>query len=555
MRHLLIQVASVLFAGGLTAQQLPVPYISAEALEADLQMLYRWVQDLHPRHEALDSASFMAFAARFPSGAPTFFAASVIDEALQPLADEHTSVHVAMWSALVAETHGVWEGSVEVVNEAGDLIWMDASGLEVDSLYAKPVATLSPNALLQGLWPELHPATRANQVAAIAPMWAPFLATAEGKSPQDALPSNSNLRWNWDEGRRSFRITAPSFTHASDADFEAQIAEIQKALEDISSESDALWVVDLRGNGGGHCERAMMIASLFTEQPVQFHHSVHLQGSQALRELGRAQVPWWKRPVATPYDRAVLKTNAGELASIRARTLPASESLVPTGGEIQVLVDGLTGSAAAGLALWLQNECNASLVGIPPYAQTQAVCGNTLTFHLPNSAIPVRIATTCWTATPSLFPARVAMTVDSMVFPGPRPVERLRAEFPRDHAFLLGLKVEMADLLPDAAKFEDLAAPIVLSCAELLKQNDEEQRKLERLPMGSMTAAGLEPAEAMNELLRLKKDAIDQRNAELRLLVPMHLWPTMNAWLNPQKPAVLHFGLHDRMNCNVCKPE
>lgn len=555
MRKLRIQVVSVLASGGLAAQDLPAPYISAEAMASDMQTLYRWVQDLHPRHEALDSTTFVAFANRFPSGAPTFFAASAIDEALRPLEDEHTSVHIGMWSALVAEAHGVWEGKIEVVNEAGDLKWLDDTGRALDSLYAQPVSALSPAALLQGLWPGMHPATRSDQVAVYGPMWAPFLATVEGKLRTSDSSNSADLRWKWNEGKGSFRISATTFSRGTDSEFEAQIDELSATMESLEGGKVANWVVDLRGNAGGDYHRAMMLAALFTNQPVQFHHSVHFQGSQALRDWGCAQIPWWKRPFATPYDRAVLKTKPGEWATIPARTHPASQRFVPLNAEIQVLVDGKTGSAAAGLALWFKNERNASLVGIPPHAQIHAVCGNTLTTILPESGIPVRIATTCWTDSPSLFPERVAMSVDSMAFPDPNPVEQLQSEHPRDHAFLLGLMVELDSLLPDVQKFQKLASPLFLTCAEKLADLEEEQRQLERLPGGSMTESGLAPAEAMNELLRLKKEAVEQRNAELRLLVPMHLWPTMDAWMNPQKPAVLHFGLHDRMNCNVCKPE
>lgn len=555
MRKLLIQVLLWAFAGGLAAQDLPAPYITAEALESDLQSLYEWVNMLHPRHDVLDSAAFVGIAGRFPSGAPTFFVAAAVDEALRPLADEHTSVNMGLWSSLVAKEHGVWEGRVEVVNEAGELRWFDASGLEVDSLYGQSVAALSPAALLQSLWPGYHPATRANQVAEMGPIWAPFLATAEGESPHPSGSTLESIRWNWDEDSRTFRITVPTFTAGTDDEFEGRMAQLREAMESASEAGVDAWEVDLRGNEGGKKLRAMMLAGLFTDQPVSFHHSVHFQGSQALRDWGRGQVPWWKRPFVTGYDRAILRTKPGELSAIRAYVLPASDRVVPTGAEIRVFVDGVTGSAAAACAWWLKNEQNARLIGIPPTAQIHAVCGNTLTAILPKSGIPVRMATTCWTDSPSLFPAQVAMPVDSMVFPEASPMEKLQSDHPREHAFLLGLMAELKPLIADAGNFERLAAPLVLACAIQLEQLNDEQEKLEGLPVGATTESGVEPAAAMNEVLRLKKEAVDQRNAALRLLVPMHLWPTMNAWLNPEKPAVLHFGLHDRMNCNVCKPE
>lgn len=54
---------------------------------------------------------------------------------------------------------------------------------------------------------------------------------------------------------------------------------------------------------------------------------------------------------------------------------------------------------------------------------------------------------------------------------------------------------------------------------------------------------------------RKEQERIQQaRDAAFMAAVPMAWWPEMQAVLHPPRPAVLHFGVHDRMKCNVCVP-
>ena len=45
-----------------------------------------------------------------------------------------------------------------------------------------------------------------------------------------------------------------------------------------------------------------------------------------------------------------------------------------------------------------------------------------------------------------------------------------------------------------------------------------------------------------------------ERDAAFMAAVPMAWWPEVQAVLNPPKPTVLNFGVHDRMKCAVCVP-
>jgi hypothetical protein len=65
---------------------------------------------------------------------------------------------------------------------------------------------------------------------------------------------------------------------------------------------------------------------------------------------------------------------------------------------------------------------------------------------------------------------------------------------------------------------------------------------------------GLELADSLQvfraEQGRIRKD----REVAFMAAVPAAWWPELQAVLNPPKPAVLHFGVHDRMKCAVCVP-
>jgi hypothetical protein len=45
-----------------------------------------------------------------------------------------------------------------------------------------------------------------------------------------------------------------------------------------------------------------------------------------------------------------------------------------------------------------------------------------------------------------------------------------------------------------------------------------------------------------------------QRKRDIRAALPEQLRTTYDDMAQPERPAVLHFGLHNRMECVVCKP-
>jgi hypothetical protein len=50
------------------------------------------------------------------------------------------------------------------------------------------------------------------------------------------------------------------------------------------------------------------------------------------------------------------------------------------------------------------------------------------------------------------------------------------------------------------------------------------------------------------------KQCKTSRNVLTTLALPQELRAKFEQLTSPSRPAVLHFGIHNRMDCNVCKP-
>ncbi len=71
--------------------------------------------------------------------------------------------------------------------------------------------------------------------------------------------------------------------------------------------------------------------------------------------------------------------------------------------------------------------------------------------------------------------------------------------------------------------------------------------------LARLEAQGAE-AQAMNGVIAQKTACQTDRDEALRALVLPSSAQALEQWLRPARPAVLHFGIHDRMKCGVCIP-
>jgi hypothetical protein len=61
----------------------------------------------------------------------------------------------------------------------------------------------------------------------------------------------------------------------------------------------------------------------------------------------------------------------------------------------------------------------------------------------------------------------------------------------------------------------------------------------------------------LEEMIQINKDIKDcktRRNTSIQIIFPIKMRGIFDVLTSPNRPAVLHFGLHNRADCNVCKP-
>jgi hypothetical protein len=60
----------------------------------------------------------------------------------------------------------------------------------------------------------------------------------------------------------------------------------------------------------------------------------------------------------------------------------------------------------------------------------------------------------------------------------------------------------------------------------------------------------------LEELQRITnkiKQCLTRRNTSIQIVLPLKMRTVFQELTSPNRPAVLHFGLHNRADCNICK--
>ena len=74
----------------------------------------------------------------------------------------------------------------------------------------------------------------------------------------------------------------------------------------------------------------------------------------------------------------------------------------------------------------------------------------------------------------------------------------------------------------------------------------------------SLEQASISEEDLLVEVLAIQdamKACRQSRSDNMRQALPESYHQAFDQFSAPAKPAVLHFGLHNRMDCNVCKPQ
>lgn len=323
-------------------------------------------------------------------------------------------------------------------------------------------------------------------------------------------------------------------------------------------------VLDLRGHAGGGVQEAVLLARRLTGYGGPLPQVVVVKGSPEARRLQPARLQpgggddWeavWATVRSLP-DGAVDTVRFHERASVG----PVSIS------RCAVLVDGGTSSAAAALADWLQRRGRAVVIGTPWAPSTGGTYGNAVRATDPETGLDIRVATaafvwdsTVWgpCATPGQPDLRLEPTGAAWAAGRDPVLEAGKAwaagqPWQPDSSSLAAWMVHQAperwalwrgierELKPTGTWREAAWTAVAVHATEVA--------------WADLAAAQAEHAQADPAPTETKAAARQKRDAALRAACPAESAAALEHLLNPAKPAVLHFGIHDRMNCGVCKP-
>jgi len=365
------------------------------------------------------------------------------------------------------------------------------------------------------------------------------------------------------------------------------------AWEELPRTGGMVW--DLRGHAGGGVQEAVVLARRLTGYEGPLPQAVVVKGSAEARRLqpGRLQPgggeDWeavWTA-VQTLPDGAVDTVRFSE----RGPAGPVST------GRCAVLVDGGTSSAAAALADWLQRRGRAVVIGTPWAPSAGGTYGNAVRAVDPESGLEIRVATAAfvWDSTvwgPCALPGQPDLRLeptgvawaaerDPVLEAGMAWVSGLpwqpdsssmaswmAHQAPERWALWRGIERELKPTGPwrqaawnAIAEHAAEVAWVDLAAAQAERAPNPAQAErapnpaqAERAPNPAQAERAPNPAQAERAPSEARAAARQKRDAALRAACPAPDATALERLLNPAKPAVLHFGIHDRMNCGVCKP-
>lgn len=545
-------------------------FITAAEITTDLDSLKSWILQVHPgSHDSVSredlTHQFGSASRVFGAGAPLVMMPIVINQALSPLVDEHTGIDWQQWTLEAAEEGGVWPGNLEVTHD-GQIHAFDANGQQLLDIGGVDIHRAFPHHFFQNIGMPFSQTTLSQRAASLAPGWFPLMYEVDGQphNLSSPLPNTKEAGLTWDRDEKGhWTLVVRDFSSGSWKEFVRRIRLLRDDLGACSEAEKHSVTIDLTGNAGGELMRAMMFASLFQEGEIKFFNEVELLGSDALQAWGRSEISVFRRlflslrkshSADAAYAHAILRTPSGEFARRPAPTFVSLESAPLRNSALVIQTDGLTASAAGALSSWLQRNRGAEIHGVPPFSIHGKVCGNVIKRRLPNSGIPLNLATTCWSNSNKHVPIEVDVKTSSL------HRESWPLAYPQQAQFLSDLVASMkrSGLILEPHQwnhFESQAQTILSRYQENLEQLKRRQDKCENWPANELLADGTDVTSALTAILAERASLREQRDASLKWLLPQESWGNFADVLNPEKPKVLHFGIHDRMNCNVCRIE
>lgn len=548
MHKLGASILALLIWGSTLSQDVDAPLLS------DIDTLDAWINKLHVDPYARSSEKLWDAALAKAQATPCSNELDqmlILAELLKTLKDSHTSVALGDWGRRLYAKYGrpevkfIVKGGnlythlgVRVTELCGvrDTVLIDYARklamLEGDNYHAENMlsgALIAPIAMMMGGCSEgtLFAKTLVDGVEQELIMFTDLGGTRRKGAP---------VEWVWPkEGEENVAyLKINSFSKGRNRAYYRDISKGFKALSKLHVEA---LVIDLRSNMGGSVNRMThvlkhLIDSTFYVSHALVQHDSISGANDTILTKGRIPFTKWN------YD-----------------------------GKMGLLIDGRSASASVTFATNFRKHELGPVFGSAPMGSALGTTANPVYKRLPHTGIEVCVAT-----------AQLAMDSSfkwsSYPFTPTRWLEYSEQDFsidPCDRAIVDFLEYPEVsnenDLTQRASKqlFSDIetvlggepmwTGAVRARVFQLIEETDIKLFEFEK-EIKALQMSDISEEELMYKVVSLqgqKKSTIKLRNVNISLSLPKKFRDTFQELTSETRPAVLHFGIHNRADCNVCK--
>lgn len=291
-------------------------------------------------------------------------------------------------------------------------------------------------------------------------------------------------------------------------------------------------VIDLRGNTGGYSARMSEVLYYICDQTIK---------------------------VPAIYIKPNNLRNGNTLDTVRFEGRKMGGKHL-WDGPTSLLIDGFSASASVSFAGVFKQQKRGPIFGEACMGGRAGTFSDPVKYELPESGLKVSIASGIFSMDDDIkmglrpvAPSRwVQDNVDDLIS-GIDPIEGAISDWitnPKvgDESDLIDResKVLWEELETVYSRVRDWGGKTRKEVWEILSKGDQCISEFKTLRKNA----------TLEELQRITKDiklCITRRNTSIQIVLPLKMRSVFQELTSPNRPAVLHFGLHNRVDCNVCK--
>lgn len=568
----------------------------------DIDTLRVWVDEIHPwpysrcSKVEVDSAFSVAHAS-IDSTTEKFDFAKTIGEVLSVLKDSHTLLNIEQFQNHVAFNKGEFnlnlryiDGKFYVLKDPENIIQL---GSEVTEINDTPIVKYFNSALtivpIEGnsYTSKVRLATILINDFALYEMEdgvkSISIETSKGEiidyPIHESTPKKEKVKsvvdWVWpNEGDSIVKLKVKSFYDGKDGKY---YRDLNKGFRKLKKSDYDHLVVDLRGNLGGSAGRMEYLFSYLTKEDYTAPEAIVIkqckESKESFSKPYKGLLKWVVDKFGDDHPEMQIIKKAAILeigGTDTVRFEPDNFGLKQVHeGQTCLLIDGLSASASVSFTSLYKKFNRGEILGESCMGPMTGTFGNSIGRTLQNSQIGVSIASfvfaldsnLSWHSTPispnrfiQISPEEMKNEIDpfqsALIDWFKYPSVSSSYEFKTRESQILFSELETVYSLNrswgDQVRYEvfNLVADYD-SCIDSYNKKIKEVEK--------SNASEDEILLKVTELYKRKKTCVDMRNAKINLKLPPDLRMTFDQLIAPNRPAVLHFGIHNRADCNVCK--